>query len=158
MENIDYNEVLIHAARKGDVPVMEELLQRGVDLNCKDAKGYTPLIIACYNNQPEAVSFLLDKGADINGADFGGNTALMGVCFKGYPDIAQILIDRGVNIDQMHGNGGTALMFAAMFGRNGMVRQLLDAGADKALTDVRGLTVYDIALQQGNEEAIEILG
>jgi len=65
MENIHYNEVLIHAARKGEVAVMQELLEKNVDLNCKDEKGYTPLIIACYNNQAEAVKFLLDNGADI---------------------------------------------------------------------------------------------
>ncbi|MEB0248877.1 MULTISPECIES: ankyrin repeat domain-containing protein [unclassified Mucilaginibacter] len=112
---------------------MEGLLKHGVSVEAKDAKGYTPIMIACYNNQIEAVRFLLDNGADINGADFGGNTALMGVCFKGYADIAQLLIYSGANLNQMHGNGGTALMFAAMFGRNDMLKQLLDAGADKPL-------------------------
>jgi ankyrin repeat protein len=43
-----------------------------------------PLIIVCYNNQPEAAKLLLDN--DVNAADFGGNTALMGAAFKGYAD------------------------------------------------------------------------
>lgn len=44
-----------------------------------------------------------------------------------------------------------------MFGRNNVVRQLLARGADKALTDARGLTAADLAVQQGNEEAAIIL-
>jgi ankyrin repeat protein len=44
-----------------------------------------------------------------------------------------------------------------MFGRNDMVKQLLDNGADKAILDSRGLSVFDIAAQQGNEGAIAIL-
>jgi ankyrin repeat protein len=48
-------------------------------------------------------------------------------------------------------------MFAAMFRRNDIIRLLLEAGADKTLADVRGQTVYDIARQQGNHAAVNIL-
>jgi len=34
---------------------------------------------------------------------------------------------------------------------------LLDAGADKGVLDVRGLSVFDLAAQQGNVAGIEIL-
>ena len=81
----------------------------------------------------------------------------MGVAFKGYADIARLLIDNGAHTDMQHGNGGTALMFAAMFGRHDLLKLLLAAGADKHLLDVRGLSVYDLAAQQGNTEAINIL-
>jgi ankyrin repeat protein len=48
-------------------------------------------------------------------------------------------------------------MFAAMFGRNELLKLLLKYGADKTLLDSRGLSVFDLAAQQGNEAAIEIL-
>jgi len=57
-------------------------------MNIQDEKAYTPLIIACYNNQYEAAKLLLNAGANINAADYGGNTALMGASFKGYVKIA----------------------------------------------------------------------
>jgi len=44
-----------------------------------------------------------------------------------------------------------------MFGRNEVVKLLLDYGADKTLLDSRGLTVLDLATQQGNENAILLL-
>ncbi|HKG04918.1 MAG TPA: ankyrin repeat domain-containing protein, partial [Pedobacter sp.] len=83
--------------------------------------------------------------------------ALMGVAFKGYDRIAKLLIESGANLNLQHGNGGTALMFAAMFGRHDLLKTLLQSGASKSLLDIRGLSVYDLAAQQGNTEAIAIL-
>ncbi|MGB4398466.1 MAG: ankyrin repeat domain-containing protein, partial [Daejeonella sp.] len=79
-------EVIIHAARQGRADVLEEIIKTGASLDVRDDKGYTPLIIACYNNQYNAAKFLLDHGAEINDYDHGGNTALMGAAFKGYMD------------------------------------------------------------------------
>ncbi|RZJ86735.1 MAG: ankyrin repeat domain-containing protein, partial [Chryseobacterium sp.] len=53
MENI--NLLLIPAARKGELEVLSELIRRKADLNFTDENGYTPLIIAGYNNQLDAV-------------------------------------------------------------------------------------------------------
>jgi uncharacterized protein len=73
---------LIHASRTGDLPLLQEIIDQKTDLEVRDDKGYTPLIIASYNHQLAAAQLLLQSGADVNGADTSGNTALMGVCFK----------------------------------------------------------------------------
>lgn len=151
------NQIIIHASRIGNLEVLQELIRQKVPLNLTDEKGYTPLIIACYNNQYKAAKLLLDAGADVNSQDHGGNTALMGVAFKGYSDIAELLINYGADLNIQHGNGGTALMFAAMFGRNDILKILSSHGADKTRLDIRGLSVFDLAVQQGNEAAIAIL-
>jgi len=90
---MNINELIIPAARKGEIAVLQELFARNVDVNHRDLKGYTPLIIACYNNQLEAAKLLINNGANLDAADEGGNTALMGVSFKGYIEIAQLLIE-----------------------------------------------------------------
>ncbi|PZQ96223.1 MAG: hypothetical protein DI539_30320, partial [Flavobacterium psychrophilum] len=97
-------EMLIHAARIGNIAVLEELIKGGANLNQQDPKGYTPLIIACYNHQYEAAKILIEHGADVNAVDHGGNTALMGAAFKGYADIAELLITHGAALDLQHGN------------------------------------------------------
>ncbi len=148
---------LFNAARMGDTDTLRELIGQGADINVQDERGYTPLIIACYNGQPEAARLLLESGANVNAQDFGGNTALMGVCFKGYPDIAELLIARGADLNVQHGNGGTALMFATLFGRNQLVKVMLDHGADTTIRESRGLTALDLAVQQGNVEALDLL-
>ncbi len=154
---VDLNEVMIHASRKGEVGVLKELADQQVDINTRDDKGYTPLIIACYNRQAAAAAWLLEAGADVDAQDNGGNTALMGAAFKGYPEIAALLIGQGANLDLQHGNGGTALMFAAMFGRNDVLQLLLNHGADKYIADSRGLLAIDLAQQQHNEAGVLLL-
>ena len=107
MEMENFDKVIIHAARLGETAVLQELIDKHANVNATDEKGYTPLIIACYNNQYEAAKFLLQSGAYVNAQDHGGNTALMGGSFKGYPDIAELLIKNGADLNMQHGNGGT---------------------------------------------------
>lgn len=65
------SQVIIHAARLGNIEVLQELIRQQADLNAQDEKGYTPLIIACYNNRYEAARLLIQAGADVNAQDFG---------------------------------------------------------------------------------------
>lgn len=44
-----------------------------------------------------------------------------------------------------------------MFGRNEMVKLLLSQGADPHLIESRGLIAYDLAMQQGNKVAADLL-
>ncbi len=148
----EITQALFAASRQGNVPVLMEIFGVRENLDVQDEKGFTPLIIAAYNNRPEAVAALLEAGADPNATDNGGNTALMGAAFKGYTEVANVLISKGADLDAQHGNGGTALMFAAMFGRNEVVDLLLGSGADRDIRDVRGMTAFDLAMQQRNTE------
>ena len=106
MENVV--GITLHAARLGETAVLTELIDRGVDVNVQDEKGYTPLIIACYNNRYDAAALLLRHGADVNTADFGGNTALMGAAFKGYADIARLLLMHGADLDRQQAHSAVS--------------------------------------------------
>jgi ankyrin repeat protein len=56
------------------------LLEKGADVNeatsSGPAEGYTCLMMAAVNNNPELVKFLLSKGADINAKAKDGTTAI----------------------------------------------------------------------------------
>ncbi|MCW4467605.1 ankyrin repeat domain-containing protein [Flavobacterium sp. MFBS3-15] len=153
----EITQALFLAARQGNVPVLEEIFPLIDNVDRRDDRGFTPLIIAAYNNQPEAVAALLKAGAHPDLADKGANTALMGASFKGHADVARILIGHGASLDAQHGNGGTALMFASMFGRNELVELLLAHGAATDIKDARGFTALDLALQQNNMPAAEYI-
>lgn len=49
------------------------------------------------------------------------------------------------------------MMFATMFGRNEVVKLLLESGADTGIPDIRGQSAFDLAMQQGNTEAMSLL-
>src|SRR5687767_7991659 len=100
---------ILDACRRGDIDEIKTLIDTNVSLlNAEDHKGFTPLIIAVYNHQPEVVEFLLEKGADTNKQDLSGNSALMGVAFKGYTELAQKLMDAGADVNLRNGQGATA--------------------------------------------------
>ena len=85
-------DLLFDAARRGDVSALRSLLATGLAVDMANANGFTPLVLAAYDNQAEATAFLLGAGANPNAQDVAGNTALMGVSFRGYPGVAQFLI------------------------------------------------------------------
>ncbi|WP_227990636.1 ankyrin repeat domain-containing protein [Flavisolibacter ginsenosidimutans] len=152
------NVDVFDASRRGDVTALQTAHEADpASLNTRDGKGFTPLILAAYNDQPAVVEFLLQNGADVNAQDMAGNTALMGVCFKGYKEIAKKLIDAGADVNLRNANGAPALTFAATFGQLQIAEWLLRNGAQSNLPDSRGKTSLDHAIIQENEEMIELI-
>ena len=151
-------ELLFDAARIGRDDVIPALLHAGADLEARDPRGYTALILAAYNGQAETTRLLLAEGAAVDAADGGrGNTALMGVAFKGHAEIAQVLIEAGADANLRNDAGQTALMIAALFNQIAIVDLLLAAGADPAAADAIGNSAASVAAAQGNHAMVERL-
>jgi ankyrin repeat protein len=146
------------ACRRGDLEEIQTIYKTDPQfIHLADPKGFTPLIIAAYNNQSHITPFLLEKGADTDAQDSAGNTALMGVSFKGYTPIAVQLLEAGADVNLRNSNGAPALTFAATFGHLRIAELLLQHGADSTLADARGKTPFDHARIQENEEMMELI-
>lgn len=68
---------LFFACKNGLVEVVNRLLQIPKIVNIQDKNGWTPLIVAIYNNQKEVIKSLLINGANLSICDFHGTTPLM---------------------------------------------------------------------------------
>jgi ankyrin repeat protein len=147
---------IFEAARTNNVIALNDLLKEG-QINEKDARGSTPLILATYYNNTASAAALLEAGADTEIHDSMGNTALMGVCFKGYTATAKMLLENGAQVDNENGNGATALTFAATFGHNEIIKLLLDHGASPLKKDRFGKNPIDYALLQENATGYETM-
>jgi len=157
---METREVLffLDACRRGDMGDVAKMCELFPELiNESDNKGFTPLIIAAYNNQSDIIELLLQHGADSNIGDHNGNTALMGAVFKGYDPIVYKLLDAGADPNRQNAQGATALTFAATFHRNQVAQRLLQAGADKSIADRFGKTPLDHARIQDNETLVQLL-
>jgi ankyrin repeat protein len=157
---MDSKELLffLDACRRGDAADVAKMCELFPELiNESDSRGFTPLIIAAYNNQGEIVRILLQAGADSSIGDRSGNTALMGAIFKGYDAIADMLLEAGADPNVQNGQGATALTFAATFHRNSLAERLLQAGADKSIADAFGKTPLDHARVQDNAVLVQLL-
>ena len=112
---------LLAFARNGNVEGLAQFLTPE-NIDEKNHKGYSALMLAAYNGQFEACEYLLIHGADPNSVDTSGSTILMGAAFKGHFEIVKLLVNHGADVDAENPKGQTALQFAQMFGRSEVVK------------------------------------
>ncbi|MGO1003935.1 ankyrin repeat domain-containing protein [Lysobacter sp. CA196] len=155
----ELTEYLFEAARSGDAELIRSLAKNGVDLDARNAKGFTPLILATYHGRDAAIQALLQAGASPNVADGErGNTALMGALFRGADDaVRRLLDDPRTEVNQRNSAGQTAAMYAALFSRDQWLDALAKRGADFGLQDDSGADAEQLARRQGSVELAERL-
>ena len=141
-------DYLFEAARIGDNNIINEFAAAHYDLNVRDSKGYTALILAAYHGHGSTVDLLLKDKADACAKDNSGNTALMGALFKGEISIARRLAATKCDPDQRNNAGQTAAMYAALFGRMEILQQLKDRGANVNAKDASGNSAASLASGQ----------
>ncbi len=117
-------------ARSGEINKFKTFLKSNpeIDINHKNHKGHSPLMIAVYMGNHEVSEFLIEKGADPNSTDLSGNTVLMGAAFKGDVAMVQLLIKQGAQKDLRNPDGLTAEHWASAFGRTNVTSILRPNG------------------------------
>src|SRR5258708_16756454 len=153
-----YDKEWFDAARAGRWDITQALLDAHFPMDATTPQGYTALILAAYDEQPDMLRRLIAAGANPCLADRNGNTALMGALYKGETDIARTLMDTSCDINQTNNAGETALAFAALFGRFDLLPELVKRGADPDHMDARGNTAIQRVGAQGNEAPWRALG
>eukprot|EP00055_Hartaetosiga_balthica_P006624 m.21166 g.21166 ORF g.21166 m.21166 type:complete len:141 (+) comp5329_c0_seq5:27-449(+) len=105
---------LLYAAKEGNCVALVELLEKNVDIDCKDADfGYTPLHKACRYGKYDTASILVSHGANLNPKDdYNGRTPLHWASFFGYLPIVKLLIANGADTEIMANDGETAKDYA----------------------------------------------
>lgn len=152
-----YDSEWFDAARVGRVDILQALHEAHYPIDSQTSSGYSALILAAYDEQPDALRYLLSIGANACLGDHNGNTALMGALYKGHAEIARMLLDAHCPIDQTNNAGETALSFATLFGRLDLLPAIVGKGADINHVDVHGVTALAVALKQGNAQSASAL-
>ncbi len=89
---------LIKAVARGKCELVKRLLCKGVDVNQKDALGYTALDMAIKKNAFSIVKLLVKYGANVNEIDFHGRRPLF-YALQHNPQIANFLIQSGAYVE-----------------------------------------------------------
>ncbi|RPB17150.1 ankyrin [Morchella conica CCBAS932] len=114
-----------------DVPTIELLLERGANINCQDNWGRTPLHDAVGGKDVPIIKLLLERGANINCQDNGGRTPLHDtVLGKDVPTI-ELLLEQGADVNRQGISGDTPLHHTVLGGgcsyhRNFVVTEYLE--------------------------------
>ena len=121
---------LHRAAWRGDLPQLKALIAGGADLEARDAMGRTPLHVATYARQREAIGVLARAGARLDAFENDRYDAVtIAAVADDVPTLA-LLLSLGANPGQTTSRyDGTALIAAAHLGHDEVVRRLIAAGA-----------------------------
>ncbi|KAF5901663.1 ankyrin repeat and sterile alpha motif domain-containing protein 1B isoform X2 [Clarias magur] len=173
---------LLEAARTGNVLLVEKLLSgkrgllgsgsgsialpsllgiwRGLNVNCADSSGYTPLHHAALNGHREVVLKLLQFEASTNVPDNKGCFPLHLAAWRGDVDIVRILMHHGPShcrVNEQNHEKETALHCAAQYGHSEVVCVLLQELTDSSMRNRRGETPLDLAALYGRLQVVRLL-
>jgi len=94
-EQLGLNYRLRWAAEKGDLSKLQPLIAQGADINSRDSRNRTALLLAVQNRHADIVKALLENGADPSLADLKGNTPLKAALRSGQTEIVETLRQHG---------------------------------------------------------------
>jgi len=107
---------LIEAVRAGDTPKVESLLNRGADVDAKNATGSNqdmePLTLAVRDRHLEVATVLLNHGAKPAGRDAEQETALIYAADNNDAEMIDLLMSHGADIEERGANSTSPLMIA----------------------------------------------
>ncbi len=118
------------AAQRGDLAAIRQLATSPAALQARDSAGRTPLHVATFARQHQAVRALLQAGADPSALEQGRYDAVTIAAVADDEETLRVLLALGASAKLTTSRyDGTALIAAAHLGHDGVVRQLIKAGA-----------------------------
>ncbi|PVU95519.1 hypothetical protein BB561_001776 [Smittium simulii] len=161
IELLDQDQALINTVdedgRAANQPqVVEFLIKRKADINCKDEFNMTPLLICAASGYTDLVKILLASGADPNSQNSSGQTALHYSASKNLPELSQLLLAHKADPFLINSISQTALHRAAARGSIGVISLLLEHPSSSKLInlkDTEGNTPLHLACEENNADA-----
>jgi len=168
------------ACFKGNLNVVQFLVQQGFDMNLSEKNGRTGFHAACGSKNSnlaqlihqaivdessgffdtgskEVVQFLLEQGSDMNAVDNEGHTGFHIACFSGDLDLVQFFLQQGFDMNMSNIYGGTAFHGACLSGNLNIVQFLLQQGFDMNICNINGATGFHMACYRGNLNVVQFL-
>jgi ankyrin repeat protein len=156
---------LVFAAMGKRLHLVNALIRAGASIDRTIGEGQTALFMSLL--APDAgrtaddrcALALLNAGADSSLRHESGAMPIHLAAASNYLGALQALLDRRPqDVDAKTNIGITPLMMAATEGHAEAVRLLLKFGADRTLKDDEGLTAKEVAIKNGNDNLIPLLG
>ncbi|XP_064477520.1 uncharacterized protein LOC135391267 [Ornithodoros turicata] len=175
---------LLLSAWSGQTEEVHRLLSQtgggGLDVNCTNAEGSTPLILVCRDlgtfqelaatgvlrsyDPLGVIRVLLDHGIlihrDVNHQDRQGRTALhyaSHTCCEHTAAVVALLLQNGAKVDIKDKHGFSPLHFASQAGPVEAIQLLLDSGGDPSATGLGAIAPLHLAASAGNTAAVRLL-
>ncbi|MDD5057330.1 MAG: ankyrin repeat domain-containing protein [Sideroxydans sp.] len=147
----------LKAVEDGNLEVAKRLIDFGANLEVRDERNWTALIIASAKGSDDVVKMLLESGAKTDVRDMKGYSALHWAAYNGHGNVAKLLLDHGVNPNQQCKVGWTPLMLAAARGHLVASAYLIAFGGDVNQVSEDGSVALHRACQNGHLAVVKLL-
>jgi uncharacterized protein len=131
---------LLNACEAGNLELVQQLIERGVNPSAPNEAGITPAYKAAMHGHAEVVSFLASKNASLDTAIKNGRTPIFAAASAGHVDVIRLLGSLGADPNTPDEMGITPLYTAAAEGHAEAVKVLVSLGASVYTPSKHGLT------------------
>ncbi|KAK4433347.1 hypothetical protein Salat_1097000 [Sesamum alatum] len=126
---LERGEAVLHSARRGELEVLESLLEKGATTDFCDQYGLTALHVAAIKGNKDVAMMLVEFGADVERPDAEGHTALHMAVEGGSIETVEVLINRDANMNAKTKKGATPLYISKLMEYEDITQLLTDKGA-----------------------------
>lgn len=149
-----YDDFFI-AIKNDDEKLVNQLLNRGFDVNTLNPEAEHGLLLAIREPSPKVTSLLLAAGKiDVNPRNRNDETPLMLASIKGQTALARQLIDKGADVNKP---GWAPLHYASTYGHLELMSLLLEHHAYIDAASPNESTPLMIAAMYGTASAVKLL-
>jgi ankyrin repeat protein len=147
---------LHRAAMFGHPATAHLFINSETDINCKNNKAETPLMLAIKFGNKEMAALLINAHADLLWQDTEKMTLLHIAALSDDPEMIQFLADHKLALDSQDIHGKTPLCCAAEKGNIKCVEKLISLGARVDIQDKEHKTAFYRALMLGHEKVVAL--
>lgn len=138
-----------------DEKKIQQIIDSGVNINRRDAKGRTLLFELSAKRRIESIKILINNNIDINAEDNYGKTVLSEAADKMDGMMIRFLLENGASVNHINSSGRTVLQDAALEENEKVFNILMNYNPDLSITDHYDRNVLFDAVEGGNLSIIK---
>ncbi len=110
MSNASAQPSIIESVKNNQIKTVEAALKNGSDVNTKDEKGTSLLLIATHANNIDMAKLLVSHGANVNQQDDIKDSPFLYAGASGYAELVKLFLAHDARFDVFNRYNGTALI------------------------------------------------
>lgn len=128
--DVTSGQAAIHiVTARRDLTWMTFIISKGANVNLRDFKGVTPLVLAANLGFLEGVELLVSKGARVDEANNAGETPLITAVHNRNLALLRVLLKAGADPERSDNSGRTARDYAKLEGPGNQVLAEIESSA-----------------------------